>query len=85
MEPNTKGITKLQRYLESQGVKESDAEIAFLRNLWELRSSGIGHRKGSNYFKVAKGFGIGQKPLMAIFEDILTEATRLIEKLELEL
>jgi hypothetical protein len=85
LEPDVRGITKLQRYLEAQGIQRVDAEIAFLRNLWELRSSGIGHRKGSKYSKVAKTFGIGQKPLMSVFEDILTEATGLIEKLESQL
>lgn len=83
LKPDTKGITKLKLYLEAQGLNGFDAEIEFLRDLWDLRSTGSGHRKGSNYLKISRRFGIGQKPLMSVFDDILTEATGLIEKLEL--
>ena len=81
---NDKGITKLEKYLQQQGFTDPNGRIAFLRNLWELRSSGSGHRKGGNYQKVARCFGIGQKELIAVFEEILNNATNFIDELEVQ-
>lgn len=74
-----KGISKLNEYLASQSLPSYSDYIKFLRNLQSLRSTGVGHRKGRNYEKIAKEFGIGDKSLTTVFEEILAQATKFLE------
>ncbi|MBO7127020.1 hypothetical protein J6W78_05705 [bacterium] len=69
-----KGIGKLEKWLKSSGHIDFEVHIKFLRNLQELRSKGTGHRKGSGYDKIASYFGVGDKKLKDVFEDILEKA-----------
>ena len=43
-----------ERWFEEKNLVEYNSHIEFLRNLQNLRSSGTGHRKGSNYDKISK-------------------------------
>ncbi len=79
---NEKGISKLERFLGSLGLTDYMPHIKFLRDLYELRSSGVGHRKGKNWRKVAVRFNLGKRDLSEVFGDILRQATRLLEYLE---
>jgi hypothetical protein len=79
---DAKGITKFQKFLESQNLKDSASVISFLRNLWDLRSTGIGHRKGENYQKAAAVFGIGQRDLGTVFDGMLRQAILMMDILE---
>jgi hypothetical protein len=56
--------------------------ISFFRNLQELRSSSVGHRKSKNYQKISKVFGIDVKPLSSVFTTILNEANQCLSCLE---
>ena len=56
--------------------------IEFLRNLQRLRSTGIAHLKGKNYDKIRKEFGIGEKELSKVFDEILIKAIRVLNSLE---
>lgn len=69
-----RGISKLQVWLEENGAKNYDGHISFLRNLQDLRSSGTGHRKGKKYDKISRVFGIDEKSLIDIYEQILLQA-----------
>jgi len=74
-------IDKLNAFLNFHGFN-SPAMISFLRNLQSLRSSGVAHRKGNKYEKAKKFFGIGQKDLPTIFEDILIKCIWILNTLE---
>ena len=76
-----KGISKLERFLDRKGVPELSNWIGFLRDLQELRSSGVAHRKGKKYDEVSGRFDIGDKDLSKVFEDILVQATDMIQAL----
>jgi hypothetical protein len=80
-EPELKGITKFERFLAEQSFPDYQAHIKFLRNLQSLRSTGVGHRKGRNYEKVAQEFGLGKKDRALIFEEMLKRGTDLLEAL----
>lgn len=69
-----KGITKLGIFLRESDNPAGESVVSFLRNLQKLRSTGSGHRKGKDYEKVARRFGIGNKDLQQVFSDILTDA-----------
>ena len=72
---NLKGsIGCLEIALSSCGVEDAADHITFLRKLQKLRSTGSAHRKGNNYQKIAKDFGIESHSLQAVFAGILWKA-----------
>ena len=77
---NLKGsIGCLEIALSSCGVEDATNHITFLRKLQNLRSSGSAHRKGSNYQKIAKHFGIESQSLQVVFAGILKKAVEFLE------
>lgn len=74
-----KGIKKLKKFLESEKIENFSQHTDFLVDLYALRSSGIGHRKGDNYKKIAKKFGIGEKDLREVMREILINSNKFIE------
>lgn len=81
-EKDIKGITKLERFLQDRDVRGSGTHIKFMRDLYELRSSGAGHRKGKNYAKIANVFVIPGKDFRTVFAEILERAQSLLFFLE---
>lgn len=79
--PDTKGISKLEAYLEAKDMVDAKEHIKFLRNLQSLRA-GVGHRKGDTYRKAAEAFGIDEKTLRKVFETVLKGAIALLETLD---
>lgn len=77
-EADLKAIGKLEKWLNNSKVIGFEIHIIFLRNLQTLRSEGTGHRKGKNYEKIASLFGIGEKDLRDVFDDILTKADKFL-------
>ena len=45
--------------MNTKRLTMAQAIIAFLKNLQALRSTGVAHRKGCNYEKIAASFGLG--------------------------
>jgi hypothetical protein len=84
LDPNSRGITKLEKFLELHKVSNSEQIIDFLKNLYTLRSTGIGHRKSKSYKKIAQVFKIGERDLILIFEEILNQLIALLNVLESE-
>jgi hypothetical protein len=80
-EADERGISKLERYLEQHQLPERANCVAFLRDLQDLRSSGVAHRKGGKYDKVSARFGIGERDLGKVFEGILSQAADLVAAL----
>jgi ASC-1-like (ASCH) protein len=81
LDKKPQGITKLEYFLKKENVSEYYAVIEFFRNIQNLRSSGVGHRKGKNYIKISKVFEINVRNLMDVFEDILKESKTSIDLL----
>lgn len=76
-----KGIDKLEAFLESKGGGFGEL-IDFFRSLQGLRSTGVAHLKGKNYDKIKKVFGIEEKELSKVFDDILKKAIESLNLLE---
>lgn len=70
-----KGITTLETYLADLGLEDYDKHIVFLRQLHDLRSSGVGHRKSARYEKAVEDLGIDEGNLPSAFEMILNHAS----------
>lgn len=75
-------INKLEQFFKDNNLSNFSEHITFLRNLQNLRSNGIAHRKGSNYQKSIKIFGIEEKSYSQIFEDILKDMNLLLDFLK---
>lgn len=78
---DVKSIGKFENYLKSHDFYSAEM-IEFLRNLQSLRSTGVAHCKGSKYEKVKVFFGIGDKELQVIFENILIKCIWILNALE---
>ncbi|HYB76480.1 MAG TPA: hypothetical protein VEC08_05945 [Nitrososphaerales archaeon] len=84
LDPNTKGISKLERFLQVKGLTDCQAHIKFMRNLHDLRH-GAGHRKGEAFQRAAAEFGLGDKNAGAVFDAILRKAVDLLRYLNCRL
>jgi hypothetical protein len=78
---DSKSIDKLKTFLNSKGVKLPKM-LEYLRDLQSLRSSGVAHLKGKKYSKIKKAFGIGEKELHEVFDDIIIKAIWTLNSLE---
>ncbi|MCY4552609.1 MAG: hypothetical protein OXC79_02950 [Candidatus Poribacteria bacterium] len=79
---NLKGkrsIEVLGEVLSFYSVEDADHRISFLQKLQTLRSKGSGHRKGSDYQKIAKDFGVDSLGQREAFAEILKQALDTVE------
>lgn len=74
-----RSIGCLEIALSCCDVEDAADHISFLRELQKLRSSGTAHRKGSNYQKIAKDFGIESQSLQAVFAGVLWKALSVLD------
>jgi hypothetical protein len=79
--PSTKGIGKLELFLADKNVPEAGAITSFLKNLQALRSSGVAHRKGSNYAKIAAIFDLENKELKEAAAGLFRSAHSMLRSL----
>lgn len=76
------GIAKFGQFLSEAALDDHETYIEFLKDLYALRSSGVGHRKGKRFEKVAKRFELDKKPLKEVFVNILNRAEEMLDTLE---
>lgn len=77
----TMGISKLDAFLTENKVKNAPDIIRFLRGLQNLRSTGVAHRKGGKYAKVAKIFDLENRELKEVAADLFASALRMLREL----
>jgi hypothetical protein len=80
--PNAKGITKLGELFWQRGMNDYEGHLRFLRNLQELRSTGVAHRKSENYRRAAAAFGLMEKDLRDAFREFLAETVAFLSYLD---
>lgn len=81
LKEGSKGIEKLQLFLEKTKFDDTERVIGFLRNLQNLRSQGSAHRKGAPYKKNISKIREDGKNNVDIFTDYLKKANDVIESL----
>lgn len=79
---DVKGISKLEKWLQSNGATGYEDHIKFLRDLQKLRSTGSSHRKGKEYSKISNTFGLSEKRKIDVFEEILQKANAFLEYMQ---
>ena len=79
---NLKGkrsIEALEVVLSFHSVEDVNHRISFLQKLQTLRSKGSGHRKGSDYQRIANYFGVDSLGQREAFFEILKQALDIVE------
>lgn len=79
--PNSKGITKFETFLKAHGFSRIEQGIQFLRDLQNLRSTGVAHLKGSNFKDVYNRLQMYQRELRIVFKDMLRSGTTFLRHL----
>lgn len=76
---NERSLGKIQRFLDSNGYANTQDDLAFLREIQELRSKVSAHTKGSTYdsYIVSKLAGRTKKGFV---RDLLVRATAILER-----
>lgn len=74
VQTDIKGISKLERWMQSNKAVGYENHIKFLRDLQKLRSTGSGHRKGKEYSKISNTFGLSEKSKIDVFEGVLRKS-----------
>ena len=74
-----RSIGCLEIALSSCGIEGNAEHVAFLRKLQSLRSSSAAHRKGRNYRKIAKHFGVESQHLRDVFTGIFWQALDILD------
>jgi hypothetical protein len=72
-ETEDKVLPLLEQFLQKKKINGYEPHLLLLRKLYEIRSSGVGHRKGKNYIKIARYFGLTSKNTVSILEDIMKQ------------
>lgn len=85
LEAGTKSISKLEMYLREREVDGFEEHIQFLRKLYQLRSIGAGHRKGSDYLEKANELILGNRKLAEVTVELFISAIGLLEFLSQKL
>jgi hypothetical protein len=76
-----KGIAKFQLFLEERKMPDAAKITGFLRNLQALRSTGVAHRKGSGYEKIAKLFDLENRELKEVAAELFDNSLQMLQSL----
>lgn len=76
------GISRLEKVFEKYAVPNYTEQIRFLRDLQELRSSGVAHRKGENYRRTVEKLGLDAQTLRVAFEQLLLKGLNFLRFLK---
>lgn len=79
--PDTRGIGKLELFLAHHHCEAFEAHTAFLRQLQNVRSTGVGHRKSEAYEQARTKAGIAGESFRRGFEILLERALALLDYL----
>ncbi len=76
-----KGISKFSILLKEKSFVDYEEGIALLRNIQDLRSSGVAHLKGKKYSKLVKQINLDNQELQRFFCNLLNQLILFLEKL----
>ncbi len=76
-----RSLGKLERFLTGLGYGETGRDLAVLRAIQGLRSSGVAHTRGSTYAKSLQRLGLDGQPAPVIVASLLEGTVRMLETL----
>lgn len=78
VQDQSKPIPLLECLFQKLNNTGYSAHIDILRKLYEIRSSGIGHRKGKNFSKISKHFELSSENTISVLEKIMMQLNDVI-------
>lgn len=75
-------IFKIEAWFSENGISDCEDHIKFLRELYDLRSSGSGHLKGKKYKKICKELDVQDENYAETFTKLLICSTNFLEFVE---
>jgi hypothetical protein len=74
----SKPIILLECLFNKLNITEYNPHLEILRKLYEIRSSGIGHRKGKNFTKISKYYELSSENTISVVEKIMMQLNNVI-------
>lgn len=78
-------ISKLEKLFKAHNLSDYADIIKFLRNVQQLRSSSVAHKKGRGYDEIAEVFGIGEFTYTDVFIEIMNRANAFLEYIDMNM
>ena len=67
------GISLLDKVFKQRNVSDAEQHVKFLRDLQELRSTSVAHRKGDKYSKAIRRMGLDRLSLAEVLKSLFVE------------
>lgn len=68
-----RGISLLDKALKHRNISDAEQHVKFLRNLQELRSTSVAHRKGDKYIKAVSRMGLDRLSLAEVLKSLFVD------------
>ena len=68
-----RGISLLYKALKHRNISDAEQHVKFLRNLQELRSTSVAHRKGDKYIKAVSRMGLDRLSLAEVLKSLFVD------------
>ncbi len=67
------GISLLDKVFKHRNISDAERHVKFLRNLQELRSTSVAHRKGDKYIKAVRRMGLDRLSLAEVLKSLFVD------------
>jgi len=74
-----RGISLFDMVLKRRNVTDSEKHVKFLRNLQELRSTSVAHRKGDKYIKAVRRMGLDRLSLAEVLKSLFVDGINFLQ------
>ena len=74
-----RGISLLESVFRLRNISGADQQVKFLRELQELRSTSVAHRKGEKYLKASRRIGLDHLSLREALENLFSKAIAFVQ------
>lgn len=81
VEAGERSLGKLQRFLDARAYLHAARDLATLRAIQSLRSTGAAHGRGAGYIKALRRLGLDDKPAQAIVTTLIEQAILMLNGL----
>ena len=74
-----RGISLLESVFRLRNISGADQQVKFLRELQDLRSTSVAHRKGEKYLKASRRIGLDHLSLREALEHLFSKAIAFVQ------
>ena len=73
------GISLLDKVFKHCNISDAERRVKFLRNLQELRSTSVAHRKGDKYIKAVRRMGLDRLSLAEVLKSLFVDGINFLQ------